>query len=486
MKSFLNKIFTKINDSTAPIVLVVILLCLGIIFEKVFALPFLLLCALLILVLLISVIFLQKSLSSNTVYLLFFILGAMLVVNSNTLANNHIVKVPFVFEQEVLVDGVVIDDPRVTKKRMSFSLKVDKLYFKQDIPIKVTGNLLVHLYKNANINYGDKLLVKGKLSRAYNFSSGFDYREYLASKGIYALFFVSRDDLLEKQGNLMLHPVKHAAYKIRNNIKNIFKTKLHPAYAAAYNTIILGESKNLPKLFRDNFVKTGTAHVLAVSGLHVGIISLLLFFVLRFCRIPKRLVYFLMIIVLISYCFITGLRISVIRATVMAVVVLVGFLKQKPVHIYNSLSLAALIILVFNPNELFNAGFQLSFVSVFSIVTFVPLLEKAFGFYEWPKLIKNMFFKPVFASFSAWIATMPIIISNFGIVSLISVLANFIIVPYMAVVLSAGFLLILAGTVLPIFNSQIVNFTSIVMHALFIMTSELAKIPHAFVLIGNH
>ena len=470
----------------APIVLVCLLLSAGIVFEKVFVWPFLLLFALLILILLINVSFLQKDFSTNTIYLLFFILGAMLVANANTLANNHIINTPFVFSQEVLVDGVVIDDPKESKKRTSFTLKAENVYFKKDLPIVVTGNLLVHLYKNEDVFYGDRLLIKGKVSKAYNFSQGFDYREFLASKGIYGLFFVSGDDFFSKKENLILNPVKHLAYKLRNDIRNIFNRSLKPAYAAAYNTILLGDSKNLPKLFRDNFVKTGTAHVLAVSGLHVGIISLLLFFVLRLVRIPKKAIYCIMIFTLIGYCFVTGLRISVIRATVMAVVVLIGFLKQKQLNIYNSLSLAAIIILVMNPNEIFNVGFQLSFTSVFAIVTLVPLLERAISFYEWPKLFKNLFFKPAFASFSAWIATMPIVASHFGIISLVSVAANLVIVPFMVVVLSSGLLLVLVKTILPIFSTQLVAISSFTIHILFAITSVFAKIPFSFILIGNH
>ena len=136
MKSLLNRIFTLINNYAAPIVLVCILLCLGIVFEKIVLLPFMLLFVILILVLLISVAGLQKSFSTNTAYLLFFILGAMLFANSNTIANDHIVKVPFVFDQEVFVDGVVIDDPKESEKRTSFSLKTDNVYFKKDAPIK--------------------------------------------------------------------------------------------------------------------------------------------------------------------------------------------------------------------------------------------------------------------------------------------------------------------------------------------------------------
>ena len=139
--------------------------------------------------------------------------------------------------------------------------------------------------------------------------------------------------------------------------------------------MILGDRSKIPSGLRSLFIQTGTMHILAISGLHIGIVAFILDLLLKALRIRRRLRFSAIILLLVFYCLLTGARPSVIRATIMAIVLLAGFLLRRENQISHSLALAGLIILIANPRQLFNLGFQLSFLSVISIVYFSPVIK---------------------------------------------------------------------------------------------------------------
>ena len=180
-----------------------------------------------------------------------------------------------------------------------------------------------------------------------------------------------------------------------------------------------------------------------VSGFNVGIVIFIIILLLRILRIPKaaRLIITLMIIPI--YCFMTGAATPVIRASIMAAVFMMALLIRREPDIYNSLSIAAVFILAFNPLQLFDIGFQLSFISVISIVylyTKIRLLLRV-------DYLKN---KPLrflaescLVSFAAWIGTLGFIAYYFRFISPVTVLANIIIVPLATLITLCGFALIM-------------------------------------------
>jgi competence protein ComEC len=185
-------------------------------------------------------------------------------------------------------------------------------------------------------------------------------------------------------------------------------------------------------------------------------------------------------LLLIVYCILTGANTPVMRATIMVAMLLFSYFLEREVNIYNSLSLAALIILTVNPWQLFEVSFQLSFLSVISIVWLSPKIKSIFpeklNKIPWMRLLTSVFS----VSFAAWLGLLPLIAYYFGILSPITILANMIIVPYMTIIVASGFSLALIGMLFsplaPIFAASSELFIII----LFRINSLLIGIPGAY------
>lgn len=198
----------------------------------------------------------------------------------------------------------------------------------------------------------------------------------------------------------------------------------------------------------------------------MGIVVFVLSLFLKALGIKRHMRYAIVIISLIFYCLLTGARPPVIRATIMATLLLVGYFLRRQTQILHSLSLAALFILMLNPHQLFNVGFQLSFASVIAIVYLYPkikhlLFPKDYKF-KIPRLIIDAFC----VSLSAWLGLFIIIAYYFKIISPVTVLANMVIVPYMSIVISMGIILIFTGMLLPVIVpvfSSVANFSLVVL-----------------------
>ena len=225
----------------------------------------------------------------------------------------------------------------------------------------------------------------------------------------------------------------------------VFNSRLSPATQAFVSAMLLGDSGYIDKTTRQEFAAAGVAHVLALSGLHVGIIALIiwwLLFPLDYLGLTKpRLVITLCAIIL--FALFTGLSPSAVRATVMTGMVFASFILYRRSAALNSLALAALIILVFSPSSLYSVGFQLSFLTVAALLVFTRLPQSLEIRHSWVKRIIST----VLASLVAMLATMTLTAYYFHTVSMMSVLTNLLILPVLPIlmILGAIFLLVTAA-----------------------------------------
>ena len=226
----------------------------------------------------------------------------------------------------------------------------------------------------------------------------------------------------------------------------VFNSQLSPVSQAFVTALVLGDSSFIDKATRQEFAAAGIAHVLALSGLHVGIIALIiwwLLFPLDYMGLRKvRLVLTLCAIVLFTL--FTGMSHSAVRATVMTGMAFASFILYRRSVALNALALAALLILVFSPSSLYNVGFQLSFVSVAALLVFTRLprsLEIGLG--GWTGRLTSA----GLASLVAMLATMALTAYYFHTVSALSMLTNLLVLPVLPVlmVLGALFLLVTAA-----------------------------------------
>ncbi|NQV40840.1 MAG: DNA internalization-related competence protein ComEC/Rec2 [Candidatus Marinimicrobia bacterium] len=281
----------------------------------------------------------------------------------------------------------------------------------------------------------------------------FDYARYLAGKDVYYEAF------LEDAGEVSVYPrgdtsVRLFMQDVQGMISRHFHEYLTPRSAGILSALILGEKSEIEETTRNDFANTGVIHVLAVSGLHVGYVSLILITIFGLARLPHQIQMGCVIMGLFFYVGLTGSAPSVMRASIMASLMIVGGLLERKPDIINILASAAFIILIISPEQLNNIGFQLSFLAVLSIVTLFPVFK---GMVSGLQISRSGFGKLIsplldlfLVSLAAQLGTLAITIFYFQKIPIISLGANLVVVPLIGVIVATGMSFLILGSFFPI------------------------------------
>ena len=231
-------------------------------------------------------------------------------------------------------------------------------------------NLILSVNKNKNIEleYGDKILIKGEFaepSESRNYG-GFDYKEYLKSIKVHGTIKADSIEVLAKNSN---NPIFTFANNINLKIKENISKLIPEKYGAIFTGLILGDTSKVKEEVNDNFKIANISHVLAISGMHITYIVIGIELLLK-REIGKRKTRIITIIVLVIYMFITGFSPSVVRASLMGIIMLISKLIHRKNDIWTSISLSLLILLIYNPFLILNVGLQLSYLGTIGIVCF--------------------------------------------------------------------------------------------------------------------
>ena len=212
---------------------------------------------------------------------------------------------------------------------------------------------------------GQRVAAPLRLSRATGFRNPgtYDYAAHLARDGIYVVATTRADAVAPLDDPGPPWPVR-----IRRESIAAIGNALPPASAALLAGFLLGDRTDLPRDIDDAFRRAGVYHTLAVSGFNVGILAASVWALCRLLRVPHRVAAVTAIVVVVGFALVVGPEPSVLRAVVMAVLVLVASLLDRDASVTNSLALAALAILAARPGDLFDPGFQLSFAATLGIV----------------------------------------------------------------------------------------------------------------------
>ena len=472
----MNKKRIKTIPNLAPAMIMLPAFCLGVVFQRLLDLSFYLLFGFYLSTLILGIIFKKNKYFTIPVVVLSFLSGELLYKNITTKETNHIDSVVRPASIHLKVKGKVATDPEVRTEKTTFLFRADNILF-ENRDIRTSGMVLVNYYGMSPVSYGKVVILEGKLFKPYNFSGGFDYRAFLNRRGIYRILSVNKENNVQSLKDTLSNPLKKLSFWLKSKIKRCFAKYLDFAKANLLNGIILGERANLAPLIKEAFVRTGTAHILAISGLNVGVLAFFFLVLFKALNIPKKTRFIITIIFLLIHAVMVGLQPSIVRATVMGVILLVGLLLQRQVNIYNSLAISALVILCVNPNQLFDIGFQLSFLSVYAIVCFSGRID-AF-FMRGNKINKALQFvlKSFSVSLSATLGTFGIIAYNFKIISLISILANLVIVPLVNIILVLGFGLFLVDVFVPYFSVFFAKTISVSLSILVLAALKLSNLP---------
>src|SRR6059058_1046140 len=303
----------------------------------------------------------------------------------------------------------------------------------------------------------------------------FDMRAYLARHDVRRMLFArySEDVTLIRHGSG--NPVLRAAQASRTWMQNALCRGLDdaPEVKSFISGIVLGIRHEIPEDIEEAFQQTGTIHLFAVAGLHVGIVAALLWVLAAIARLSRKRAAAFIIPSLFFYAAVTGLHIPALRAAVMASILVGSYFFERRVFLPNSLAAAAFFILCWNTNELFSSGFQLSFAVVGAIVLFGdplfrllqrraapdPFLPQSLvrGPRRWMHSSYEWFCGGASVSLAAWIGSLPLILWYFHLVTPISLLANLVVVPIAFFVLAIALLSLISAPILPwlavIFNN---------------------------------
>ena len=244
----------------------------------------------------------------------------------------------------------------------------------------VKAKLLVHFREPMPLHYGDHLELRGTLSKpkGQRNPGGFDYQSYLARRQVFGVLYPDRELEISASGQSGF-PLLRWTENLRRRVENVIDSAYHkhPEHVEILKGMLLGKRGEIEEPTINAFRNSGSLHILAVSGLHVGLIAGVFF--LCFSRLPAKTACILTILAVILYACIVGFRPSVFRASTMLILFLFGSIIDRDVNRFNLLAVTALILLLINPAQLWDVGFQLSFAAVASILYFMPKWENFIG-----------------------------------------------------------------------------------------------------------
>ncbi|MBU1952216.1 ComEC/Rec2 family competence protein, partial [Patescibacteria group bacterium] len=225
-------------------------------------------------------------------------------------------------------------------------------------------------------------------------------------------------------------------YSIKGGFVQTTNRLLPEPQASFLGGLLLGAKRSIPEGLMEDFNRTGTTHIVAISGYNITIIAVLMLSLCKNIGIPRKQAFWVIIIALLFFMLITGAQASVVRAVIMGIVVLIAKQLGRLSRITNALILTAVIMLIINPKILiFDAGFQLSFLATMGLIYLSPLLEKLFTWLPEKFQIKESFL----ATLSATIFTLPLILFQFGRLSIVALVVNVLILPVIPVSMGLGF-----------------------------------------------
>ena len=414
---------------------------------------------LLILGLLISLILLLKKHSYSVKFILAFSIGVTLNFYSN-------------------FDNISIPSKVIPEMKSIFIGNIEKKLFENDKLIRIlcrgkidaqsldcidNSNLIINVFKrtdNFQLINGQQIYAKVKINfpQTNQFENSFDQKQYLKSLNAnFSALGNSKDISILSEPSLINKILNNIILDINARIDLLFKDYTN----ATIKAVILGDKSGLTSELKEIYSLSGTAHVLAVSGLHTGIIASIIFVFLGF--VSNRIVKLIIFTIGISFfVVISGMQDSAIRAAVLAICLLFAYTFQYRYTLLNVFSFAVLLIILFNPSILYSTGFQMSIGSVAGIIIFYEPIQKFFKriFLEQNKLM-SFIINSFTVTLAASIIISPIVAYYFGIYSFVSPLTNLIIIPIFSFILIFGIISLLFSFIsieFASYYSEVANF----------------------------
>lgn len=389
----------------------------------------------------------------------------------------------------VEIKGIVDRDPDVRDKTTRLRLSVTEIKLDKGWQ-EVSGVALLVVPRYPTYDYGDVLLVTGKLETPPQLNE-FDYKGYLAHQGIYSTMFYPKIEILDTGRGFK--PLEWV-YSLRSRLSQTLAEVLPEPQASLAQGIILGIRGNIPQSLRANFSHTGTAHVLAISGLHLAIVAGILLSIGIWLFGRRRYTYIWLALGLIwLYALLTGMNPPVVRGAIMASLFLTAELLGRQRNAFTALAFAAAIMIGINPQILWIASFQMSFLAMAGLIflspTFRAIGRKAvkatIGENRAVASLANIISDSFSITLAAIIAVWPLVAHYFGIVSFVGLPATLLVLPALPGIIITG---VLAGglglIVLPM--AQVIAWLAwLFLSYMLLVVNGFAALPLSFIELGS-
>ncbi|MGV8145675.1 MAG: ComEC/Rec2 family competence protein [Alkaliphilus sp.] len=388
------------------------------------------------------------------------------LTSMNTTLVAEVLSVPIIRRNRLYVDTRI--------KQIKTSNSISNTSEKAKIEVNIIN---AHEKKIKNIFKAGNLIRINEISAA-NHIGLTGYELYLKSNNIHVILETNAEhiQLVREQSKYSFTAMSR---KFKHYVENFFDSTIQQPYNEVIKSILFGNQGYMSKEMLENYSKSGTAHIIAVSGLHIGIIVLILGRILENIGMNKNKRMLLTMFLLFFYAYTLNFPTSVVRAGAMYLLYVMSYFINRRYDSVNSLFLIALVVLLINPLSLFAVSFQLSFMATFSILIFYPIIYNKLS--KMPEILKKL----LAVSISAQIGTIPIIAYYFNHISVISLLANLLVVPTIALLITLAIVSVLVS----LLSFHIASFLSLITNGLLIYIdftiSKLATLPFSSVEINN-
>jgi len=394
-----------------------------------------------------------------SVYLLLFAFSLFITAHyQNIDKENHFSN----FESDYCIAKLSED---AIEKEKSVKIEVEVIAVQKDSFIQNTiGNAILYLEKDTNainLQYGDQIVVKSnwKAIDGPTNPAQFDYKKFLANSDIFHQQYLTNMHwkMFEKQKGFS---VRATAFLWQKHLLDVLKSHhFEQQELAVSSALLLGYKDMLDRDTILTYSSSGAMHVLAVSGLHVGIIYLVLSSLLFFfdkIKCGNYMKAFLLVLALWAYAFLTGLSPSVLRAATMFSFVTIGSSLKRQTNIYNTLAASAFVLILYNPYIILKVGFQLSYLAVLGIVYLQP---KLYNLYRTSNWLLDKIWVITTVSIAAQLATFPLGMYYFHQFPNYFLLSNLFVIPLATFIINGGILLFVVSTIpiIPNYIAWVVN-----------------------------
>jgi len=431
----------------------------------------------------------KKLYQYGAILVLFFYICILIFLDKNGFFLKKTKLISNYFNKDLELTCNVLDEPDIKSNSIEFPVEIffqlekDTGFFcgnsevrgiiKKSNRIKL---LAKYYYEyNNDIEPFVVLKVRGKILKLSELQNPglFSYGKYLLRQGFAGTLNIYDYKIISKNKIPLVYKI--TTY-FRKQIIKIIEKNLSYQYSSIIKKMFIGEKGTLSEHIKNIFIDAGVMHVLVVSGLNIGYIIGIFYFLFKFLPISNKYRNLLLIIPIILYTLITGADPPIVRACIMSIVFILSFCLSREVSIYHTLSLACLIILLIDPQSLFGASLQLSFAACFGLIFIYPKLNRLLKNLKLNKILKFLI-DIFFASLSCQIMTAPIIAYYFNKVSVVSLISNIVIVPLAGILLYLCFVMVFTSYILPQILFVINKAITITVNIFIVLTEFFAKTP---------